>query len=91
MISCEAGQTNDALDASRTCTHVPFKGLVPCMVHKRRRIAFCDVGAKEGQDFFKQVHVDLEDLALGREGRRVEGRHFDDHSWRSFLAPRDHV
>ena len=46
----------------------------PDLAHNQRPVAFCYVGAKEGKDFSKQVHVDLEDLALGREGRRVEGR-----------------
>lgn len=72
-LASEAGQTNDSISHTPP-PHTPFKGLVPDLAHKQRRVAFCYVGAKEGKDFSKQVHVDLEDLALGREGHRVEGR-----------------
>lgn len=64
----------DALDASTVSTLVPSKSLAPRMVYQQSCIAFFDVGAKEGKDFSKQVHVDLKNLAMGREGRRVERR-----------------
>jgi len=38
-------------------------------------MTLCDVGAEAGEYFAEQVHIDLEDLLLGRESDGVEGRH----------------
>lgn len=55
-------------------TFLPYKGCTPEAIHQQGSTAFCDVGTEEEERFPEQVHVDLEDLLLGREGGRMEGR-----------------